>query len=215
MEAKKQPRARIRVRGVQESNMDDLDFSILTDDQLLALVRAACVEAVQRGSASTAAAQDAYQTACMEAQREALRQAERIKRELAEREAQKQWIIRKGIAQEAARIFGGCGFETAKLHVVVWRKGGEQRVFVQYGFDDTIFTLYITGNLGKSIPPGYTQWRRDADLRANKDLIAAFLKAVAETCPEADICIGTALQYQGEAAPLGFGYQPQELEVVP
>jgi ParB-like chromosome segregation protein Spo0J len=41
----------------------DLDFSALTDDQLIALIRAACADAVTRGAAVESAAREAYMSA--------------------------------------------------------------------------------------------------------------------------------------------------------
>jgi len=75
---------------------NNLDFSVLTDDQLLSLIRAALAEAVERGAAITAAAQSVYldaaekmEIARQAAEREAAilraKERERIAREAAER----------------------------------------------------------------------------------------------------------------------------------
>ena len=57
-----------------------MDFTPLTDDQLVELIRAACSEAVKRGAACAAAAQGAYLGEAEKAQ---------IARDAAAREAEK------------------------------------------------------------------------------------------------------------------------------
>lgn len=192
--------------------MDGLDFSILSDDQLTVLIKAACNEAVGRGAASAAAAYDAYQDARLKAERAVKEESERLRQEAATRERDIAWRTRKGIAQEADRLFGGCGYETKDLRVVVWQREDDRRVFVQYEFNSTLFTYYVTGILKKSIRPGHsTWWAGDAELRANRRLIAEFCKAVAQTYTTVNFCIGPALAYDGEAIPLGHGYVPKPL----
>jgi hypothetical protein len=192
--------------------MDGLDFSILSDDQLTVLIKAACNEAVGRGAASAAAAYDAYQDARLKAERAAREESERIRQEAATRERDLEWRTRKGIAQEADRIFRGCRFSTKDLRVVAWQKGDDRRVFVQYGFDDTLFTYYVTGILKKDICPGHSTRRGgDAELAANHAQIAEFCKAVAQMYTTVNFCIGPALAYDGEAIPIGHGYVPKPL----
>ncbi len=68
----------------------DLDFSALSDDQVVGLIRSACVEAVRRGTACESAARDAYLSAAERAQvaREAASvEADRLRHEEEQRVA--------------------------------------------------------------------------------------------------------------------------------
>lgn len=130
------------------------DFSPLTDDQLVELVRAACQEAVRRGMhvqrATEAAmlseaekariAQDAAERAAEELRR---KEAERIAREAAEavkrqaeaaqsaeaaQKQQKLWAKKADLARMVADALGG-----EKATVTVWAKDGEKRVYLDQG----------------------------------------------------------------------------------
>lgn len=218
--------------------MEDLDFSPLDDGQLVTLIRAACGEAARRGAAVAAAARDAYLDAAeratvartaAEAEAERIRQEEirrvaaeateqvraKAERERAQAEIareQERWGRRKAVALEVVRLFGGCRFETKGLHIIAWKKPGgtERRIFIQYGFNDTLFTYYVTGNAQKNIVPGKREWRKDPDLRANADAITALCKVIAALWIEGDIDVTAAAGWAGEPAPLP-DYEPAPL----
>ncbi len=111
--------------------MSDLDFSTLTDDQLIILIRSALADAVRRGAAAAIAAQGVYldaaeqaRVAVAAAEREAQRirheEAERIARDAAEQvraAAAKQTAAsrQKEEEEKAARIAARFAFEKATL----------------------------------------------------------------------------------------------------
>jgi len=145
--------------------MSILDFSSLSDDQLVELIRAALREAVRRGSAVEAAvrsagleesekARIAQAAARKEAERIAREEADRVAREAAERvrreaeKKQEQAAIDKAaklraLAVRARELFGNGWPE---FSVSIWSKAGDKRVYIQCGFDQKFCTYYHTGN---------------------------------------------------------------------
>lgn len=154
-----------------------MDFSELTDDQLLQLVKAAMQEAIRRGSAVYRAATDsvidAKEKARIEADayfraKESLAQQERdriaqaaAKKAEQEVKAQKQ----QEYANDQARIWGKqkamhqalfeWGIE--EPHTInVWSRGGDKRVYFESGkgprYYEWKICLYLTGNAYH--PPG-------------------------------------------------------------
>jgi len=149
-----------------------IDFSILSDDQLVELVRAACGEAVDRGAAVEAAARAAMLTQAERAQiarGAAEREAERVRREEADRVArqaaaavreqaeaalrqaetekqQKLWAKKKQLAQMVETTLG-TGW---KLNV--WQRDGDKRVYLDGVVSTRKLCLYVTGNVYN--PPG-------------------------------------------------------------
>jgi hypothetical protein len=199
----------------------DLDFSDLTDDQLVQLIRAACAEAVNRGAACAKAAHGVYLDAVEQArvahaaaEREAdrLRQAEveRIARETSERMRRdadrkkideaaeseaKRWARHKGIAMalEAA------GYPVEGDSLTVWLSGSnEKRVFLQQGGygGATFATLYVTGN--KRHPPGSIEWSPRV-VKEYRPGVAAVLAAVAKEWNTLKVDLEKALAWQGDA----------------
>lgn len=205
----------------------ELDFSDLTDDQLMQLIRAACAEAVNRGAACAQAAHGVYLDAVEQArvahaaaEREAdrLRQAEveRIARETSERMRRdaegkkindaasaeaKLWARRKGIAAalEAA------DYPVAGDTLTVWLSGStqEKRVFLQQGGygGATFATLYVTGN--RRNPPGTIEWSSRV-VKECRPGIAAVLVAVAQEWNAIKVDLGKALAWSGDAIPPKF-----------
>lgn len=204
--------------------MEDLDFSQLTDDQLIALIRGACADAVRRGTAVAAAAQDAYlsevdrariarEAAEREADRLKREEAERVAREAAEtvrRKAEQQktaeaaakeaqlWARRKGIAQALVDV----GYDVAGDQVVVWIKPGgvEKRVFLQKkGYGGTTYaTLYVTGN-PKHRPDSVVTVGLGPSLRAK---VAPVLRAIARDWHQLKVDLDEAVAWTGDAVPL-------------
>jgi len=127
-----------------------MNFDGLSDDQLVALIRAACAEAVRRGEAVKAAAENAALSEAEKAQaaRDAARsETERLRRKETERLAavaaqkvrsateadalkaegekqQKLWGKRKGLAQIVVAVLGD-GWS-----LKVWKRENEQRVYL-------------------------------------------------------------------------------------
>lgn len=214
----------------------DLDFTPLSDDQLVALIRAACAEAVKRGNACGSAARDAYMDEAERARiavEAADREAERIRQEAASRVAReaaervrresdakvaedqaakdaRAWARRKGACEAVEHLIGEvCGFDTKKLNIVAWRKPGstERRIFLQFKFDDTLVTYHVTGNLAKGWAPGKLECRKDKDLTANRAKIAELCVAIAAIWTEAKIDVAATLAWPGDSIPLA-GYTP-------
>lgn len=211
----------------------DLDFSELSDDQLVGLIRAACAEAVRRGTAVESAARDAYLSEAERAQvarvaaeetAERLRrqEAERIAKEIADRAARevqqkaiesaadkerRLWAAKKGVAEALV----AAGWDVKGDQLVVWLSASkEKRVFLQkagYG-SGTYATLYVTGNAKKA--PDHCDLDRgmDKSLRAE---IPKILRAVAQGWAQVKIDLHAALAWNGDAIPLA-GYQPLAVE---
>lgn len=148
-----------------------MDFSPLTDDQLVELIRAACAEAVNRNQAVAGAAraamlseaeraQVAWHAAAAEADRikqdearrvaeaaaeEVRRQAEARATAEAQQKQNKLWGEKKAIAQLVAGTLG------PGWNLTVWRKNGDRRVYLDYGDGgygsrNPKWCLYVTGN---------------------------------------------------------------------
>jgi hypothetical protein len=204
--------------------VEGLDFTNLTDDQLIALIRGACSDAVRRGAAVAAAAQEAYLSAAARgriAREAAEREAERLKQEEAERVAReaaetvrrraeqqktadaaaaevKAWAKRKGVAQALV----AAGYDVVGDQLVVWiRPGGvEKRVFLQKkGYGETTYaTLYVTGNQ-KHSPDSLVTVGLGAALRAK---VAPVLRAIARDWHQLKVDLDEAVAWTGEAIPL-------------
>lgn len=202
----------------------ELDFSPLTDDQLIQLIRAACAEVGRRGAACAMAAQAVYldeveraRVAREAAEREAerLRQAdaERIAREAADkvrREAERQkvvdaaaseaklWARRKGIAQAIAAT----GYDVKGDQVVVWLSGTkEKRVFLQERGHGgvTYATFYATGN-GRHVPGSFEF--RAGMTPSLKEALKPVLCAIAKEWNAFRVDLEEALSWSGEVVPL-------------
>lgn len=208
--------------------MNGIDFSELSDDQLVGLIRAACAEAVCRGAGVASAARDAYVTEVDRARvvREATSQeAERLRKleeeriaadaaaavrlaaerekaaTAAEREATL-WARRRGIAL----ALQASSYDPTGDQVVVWRSGShEKRVFLQeraYG-GRTYATLYVTGNAKHA--PDSVQFTAGLTARQKTD-VAAILRAVAAEWDAMKVDVSEALAWKGTAIPLR-GYE--------
>jgi hypothetical protein len=146
----------------------NLNFSVLNDDQLVALIQASYAEAVRRGARVAVRAEEACRALDslsnderaaaererrLEAQRLADQEAERARRRAesdrlrqAAAEQTRVWALKKEIADAIAAT----GYDVRGDQLVVWRKAGgtEKRVFLQqkhFG-GTTYLTLFVTGN---------------------------------------------------------------------
>lgn len=148
-----------------------IDFKPLTDDQLVELVRAACAEAVLRGSAIEAATRAAMLSEAEKAtiaRTAAEREAEKLRREEAERIAQaaaEQVRQQAGqeqaqkAADEQARLWGRQKFLGRLVKnlfgsgctLTVWNKG-DKRVYIDNEPGTVRVEFYSTGNHRN--PPG-------------------------------------------------------------
>lgn len=206
--------------------MDNLDFSGLTDDQLVTLIRAACAEARTRGAATEAAARDVYldeverariaraaeliegeRLRSEEAARVAREAADRIRREADQKKVQevaegeeKLWGRRKGIAE----ALDAAGWDCKGDQIVVWMSAAkEKRVFLQqlgYG-GATYATLYVTGNCKKtpdSVSFG-SPFNGKPELQRR---VAAVLRSVAREWNTFKVALAQALAWSGAAIPL-------------
>jgi hypothetical protein len=142
--------------------MTTLDFSSLTDDQLVDLIRAALQEAVARGGAVEAAvraagldeaekariAKDAAEQAARqireeEAARIAREAAERTRREAESRKTNDAAARLRAIAVEARSLFGS---DQDNFKVEVWDRAGDRRVYIGHGHSENWIEYYHTGN---------------------------------------------------------------------
>lgn len=202
----------------------NLDFSALSDDQLVGLIRAACAEAVARGTVVASAARAAYLSeaeraeiaraaADQEAEKIRREEAARLARETAERvrreEAQKAandaaakertaWARKKGIALEVERIFGATD-EMGTFVVNVWRdsRTQEQRVYLGHGYNSNRATYFVTGN--RKNPPGTLEV--NTDLKDKKAEIERLCKAIVSVWSVLKFEVRAALKWDGEAIP--------------
>lgn len=206
-----------------------IDFTGLTDDQLVTLIQAACAEAVNRGTAVEAAARSAMlseaekaQIAAQAAQAEAERirkaEEESIAREAAEqvrREASRQqiadkqaneskrWAQLKGVAMQMQELFN-----RVKLEVHVWEKAGDVRVYIQVegDFDKKRAVYYATGNSSKA--PGKLETTSSDATRSLKDFrpeIKTLCEKLAKN-PGLKFTTSEALKWDGEPV-LMEGYE--------
>jgi multidrug efflux pump subunit AcrA (membrane-fusion protein) len=145
-----------------------LDFSLLTDDQLIDLIRTACMEAARRGTATQLAAEAAMldeaekariaRAAAERAQAELAREeAARIAREAAdkvraqadaakrreeEEQIAKNWEYKDHIGAQLSAILKPKGSYQLK----VWLRGADKRIYIGGGYKDNIVEYYHTGN---------------------------------------------------------------------
>lgn len=158
--------------------MGDLDFSQLTDDQLVTLIRAALQECVARNPAVQAAAQSACldetekaRIAAAAAQAEAAKlraqERERIAKEAAEKvrreaprgpseterkaaNAARLWELKRAGAAECVRVLRK--FDHEHFHVCVWNREGEKRVYIRKvgaRFGQNMVEFFCTGSSTK------------------------------------------------------------------
>lgn len=146
-----------------------MDFTLVSDDQLLQLLKLAMAEALERGGAVRVAAQqeaiDAQEKAQIErevAEKLRLEREERERRRIREEaeakfraeENKKQaaaiettWACKAAIAQ----VIKEWGYK-GKFELNIWSRGADRRVYFQLDRKGTWkFTLYLTGN--SSHPP--------------------------------------------------------------
>lgn len=154
-----------------------MDFDALSDDQLVALIRAAVGEAVRRGEAVRLAAEAAMlaeaekvRIAAEAAQREAARQrrqkGQRVAQATADRAQapdsaqqrqragqaqQHDWARKKILARMVIAVLG------SRWNLTVWERDGERRVFFdEAGNSRSRITYYDTGNGCR--PPQSIDW---------------------------------------------------------
>lgn len=143
-----------------------LDFSVLTDDQLVELIREACRAAVERGNGCARAAESAYLSEAErvriareaterelaarkaeEADRIARQATEAVKYDLAAQEQKRKWEKKKQISDRLNELVDSSS--TLELHV--WsNNSGEKRVYVSVNgrkhWNDNEIEYYHTGN---------------------------------------------------------------------
>jgi len=177
--------------------MDDLDFSELNDDQLEALFRAVCAEAIRRGPAVAAAVRQAGFDATEQARvanEAAEREAERIRMEEERRVAEQAaarvrdaaatarqdtiWGRKKALAERVRALYhivaGYDGWDMKGCELQVWKSGvgSETRVFLGKGYGKGHVTLFVTGN--KRQPPGSLEFG-DRDFKPHADAVKQLL----------------------------------------
>lgn len=191
----------------------DLDFSVLDDEQLVGLIRAACIEAVSRGAAVEMAAREAYMSAAERARvaiDAAEREVARVRREqeasvaaeatarvravhdaeLAAQEAERQtrrWALRKGVAVAIREVIGQlCGFGMKDMVLELWQKEADRRIFIGYGFDNGIVAYYVTGGgRGRYAKPPRTveNCRKDKEVKAHASKVTELCEAIQALWP--------------------------------
>jgi hypothetical protein len=177
-----------------------MDFSILSDDQLLDLLKGAMTEAIHRGGAIAAAAQGEVLSAKERAQIE-FRVAEKLRAEAEARERERiakeaeAKIRAEALKKEAQQVESTWSSKAAAIAAIrqwgyngdfeinIWSNGADRRVYFQESNGrrcDWKWCLYLTGN--KYHPPG------DLDGEGNacwfddrQDQLKSFLKAIAES----------------------------------
>jgi hypothetical protein len=202
-----------------------MDFSQLSNEQLIGLIREALAEAVRRGC--TAEAKEVYQTAkeqaeeqaevarvaaALEAERrraaeiqkatklaaaEAERKAEAAKIAAAAEAERKVWAKKKGIVLKLLELVEekpeGDWIQGLEIHV--WQGAdGEQRVYLQWGFDQKAVTYFATGNRYNA--PGTLTSRKD--LVPYKEALKKFCLALTRW-NTLKIDASKALDWEGEA----------------
>jgi hypothetical protein len=142
-----------------------LDFSTLTDDQLVGLIREALQEVVRRGPAVEAAARAAgldeaekAKVAAAAAQAEARRLRDEEARRVAEEAAAKvrqeadehkadaerdKAAILRGIAREARSLFGS---DQPEFTVALWEKPGDRRIYIGHGYNSNWVEYHHDGD---------------------------------------------------------------------
>jgi len=138
--------------------MSALDFSVLSDDQLLELLRGACSEASRRGTAVESAAYDVALSAAEKA---------RIAREAAEREAQRLAAAEAArIAEEAAEAVRRKASVQQEAEALddqtrMWRKKRGIAIAVRELFAD----VEMGSRKNKSAVSELKVWRKNGDVR--------------------------------------------------
>jgi hypothetical protein len=181
--------------------MTHLDFSSVTDDQLVELIRAALVEAVRRGGAVEAAVRQAgldeaekARIAQAAAERESRRireeeerriaaeAAERVRREAARKqETGAEEAKRKHnesirlVAVRARELFGS---DASEFMVQVWEKPGDRRVYIGHGYESNWLEYYRDGT--SRYAPGTLMVVKPSTCPIFKDLAAHLGKTVPE-----------------------------------
>ena len=167
-----------------------LDFSLLSDDQLIDLIRAACIEATRRNLEAIAKnvmldeadkaklAREAFEREKLKIERE---EAERVIREAAEkaraatesaaRKAEEQriaetWQYKDKVGVEVSAILK----PTRNCELRVWAKGADKRIYVGGGYNDNDVEYYHTGT--------HNEKPRSIKIGFSKDI--AIIKAEAE-----------------------------------
>lgn len=168
-----------------------LDFSQITDDQLMDLIRACCREAANRGAETGQVAQSilldeaerakiariAAERALAEAAKaEAVRvqaEAENAAKRAIELEAEKKaeqkiaenWKYKEEIGRQVSAILK----PTRNCTLKVWKKAGsvDKRIYIGGGFDDNDVTYFHTGNCNE--PPRKMTVSVSKDVGITKD----------------------------------------------
>ena len=179
--------------------MSTLDFSSLTDDQLVELIREACRAAVARGNGCARAAESAYLSEAEririareaterelaarkaeEADRIAHQAANAVKFDLATEEQKRKWEEKKKISDRLNELVQSD--DTLELHV--WSNDrGEKRIYVSVSgrkrWNDNEIEYYHTGNAKNPPKSVKVSSKLLADGHTREELLN-FLGAVAE-----------------------------------
>lgn len=199
--------------------MDGLDFTVLTDDQLVTLIREALREAVRRGSAVATAAESA---GLEEAERAriardaAAREADRMRAEEARRVAEQAAVDARAAAEqakaqrlrdlaaEARSLFGS---DQPEFTVSTWEKNGDKRVYVGHGYGSNWVEYYHTGNARTA--PGtlkLTIGGIAADLAKHLDVpVAEAKERIKQFCTKVASWSNLRLEVNPSNAPLAEG----------
>lgn len=206
------------------------DLARLPDEDLLALLRACCAEAVRRGGEAADAARSAYLSAAERATVEAAardavvdrlrrEEAARVGREAEERlrerealdraatEQSRLWGVKKGLALAVVGLFRRARYKEdswSTLKVEVWMRGADKRVYLGYGFGENKIEYHATGSARH--PPG-SLVLRDKDFKPMADEVVSLCAAVAAQWNAVRFMAGEALAWPGAAVPLP-GYAP-------
>lgn len=130
-----------------------LDFTNITDDQLIDLIRAACAEAAQRNTEAKIAAEAAVldeaakarvaqETARKTAAEAAQAAAERAARDAEAAKIAQTWEYKDKVGAELSNIFK----PTKDIELRVWSRGADKRIYAGGGYDDNALEYYHTGN---------------------------------------------------------------------
>lgn len=176
-----------------------LDFSSLTDDQLVELIREACRAAVERGNGCARAAESAYLSEAErvriareatdrelaarkaeEADRIARQAADAVKYDLAAEEQKRKWEKKKKISDRLNELVNSS--DTLELHV--WSNAcGEKRVYVSVAgrkqWNDNEIEYYHTGNAKNPPKSGKLSSKLLADGHTKAEVLE-FLDTVAD-----------------------------------
>lgn len=201
-----------------------MDFSQLTDEQLLQLIEAALAETISRGTAvvdaarevmlsmkekeeikAAAAARAKAKLANDEAEKIAREEEERLRRlsQQAEQEAKaeaqrKSWLTKKDQAQRMIDLLGA-----KDIWINVWKGSGETRVYINDGEPFARKTIelgvyYVTGNT-KFPPKKLAESHRDIqglDAEKKAELIA-LLQEISKSWNVVKFSCKEAVKYEG------------------